>query len=267
MRKIKLNQRRIAAVCATVLIGLSTVTILRQQGIFDGDQQKNAPATGTPDQPPTDNIPSIDGPSSHEDQPKTSDTPTTSSPSTTAGSPFSYTAQAGSSYTEFARQAIASYVETQKVTLTDAQALQAEITLANNAGTPMLEIGQRVTIAQSDISTALRQIGVAQTKNNPTPNPSAKGDYTATAAAGDSFTLHARAAITASINDHKQALSPAQRIAAESYIVAEAGAPQLEVGQTVTITTATITNAVTRAAALSASEQATWNAWATNVVF
>ena len=43
MRKFRLNQRRVAIICAVILVGLSTVTVLRQKGVlFDAKQNDSA---------------------------------------------------------------------------------------------------------------------------------------------------------------------------------------------------------------------------------
>ena len=45
MRKFRLNQRRVAIICAVILVGLSTVTVLRQKGVlFSAGQNGNANA-------------------------------------------------------------------------------------------------------------------------------------------------------------------------------------------------------------------------------
>jgi len=186
------------------------------------------------------------------------------------GDTFVYTASAGSSYTLFAREAVSSVVANQQLQASTAQTLQAEVELTNNAGSPLLDVGQAVTIFRADVVAALQHAGVKidaqKTQDSHGSNPqatAASADYNAAANPGDSYTLHARAAIAKYLQANKQALSPEQRAAAESYIVSAAGAPSLEVGQTVVINAKTIADAVARASALSASEQAAWSQWAT----
>ena len=65
---------------------------------------------------------------------------------------FTFTAQPGDSYTLFARQAIASYLEQNQISATDQQKLIAEINLTNHAGAPYLEIGDQISIQSSDIA-------------------------------------------------------------------------------------------------------------------
>ena len=324
MRKFRLNQRRVAIICAVILVGLSTVTVLRQKGVlFSTGQNSSAnahaepakkratepqpkkkvePATGK-----TQNSPVLQAkpeasvaPASEKkasepqpEQPKQAAETKQSTANTTApaakqtqtaqadnkklaekttdtnaakktGDTFAYTASAGSSYTLFAREAVSSVVANQQLQASTTQTLQAEVELTNNAGSPLLDIGQAVTISRTDVIAALK-IDAQKTQDSHGSNPqaaTASADYSAAANPGDSYTLHARAAIAKYLQANKQALSPEQRAAAESYIVSAAGAPSLEVGQTVVINAKTIADAVARASSLSTSEQAAWSQWA-----
>ena len=326
MRKFRLNQRRVAIICAVILVGLSTVTVLRQKGVlFSTGQNSSAnahaepakkraaaepqpkkkvePATGkTQNSPvlqakPETSVAPASEKKASEPQPKqpkqAAETKQSTAPAveqtqtaqadnkkpaekTTdtnavkeTGDTFVYTASAGSSYTLFAREAVSSVVANQQLQASTAQTLQAEVELANNAGSPLLDVGQAVTISRADVVAALQHAGVKidaqKTQDSHGSNPqatAASADYNAAANPGDSYTLHARAAIAKYLQANKQALSPEQRAAAESYIVSAAGAPSLEVGQTVVINAKTIADAVARASALSASEQAAWSQWA-----
>ncbi len=334
MRKFRLNQRRVAIICAVILVGLSTVTVLRQKGVLFGAGQNGSanahaepakkraaadpqpkkkvePATGkTQNSPvlqakPETSVAPASEKKASEPQPKqpkqaaetkqstanttapaakqtqtaqadnkpvekTSEKTADTSAAKEAGDTFAYTASAGSSYTLFAREAVSSVVANQQLQASTAQTLQAEVELANNAGSPLLDVGQAVTISRADVVAALQHAGVKidaqKTQDSHGSNPqatAASADYNAAANPGDSYTLHARAAIAKYLQANKQALSPEQRAAAESYIVSAAGAPSLEVGQTVVINAKTIADAVARASALSASEQAAWSQWAT----
>ena len=345
MRKFRLNQRRVAIICAVILVGLSTVTVLRQKGVlFSTGQNSSAnahaepakkrtaaepqpkkkvePATGKtqnspvlqakpeayvapasekkasepqPEQPkqaaetkqPT--APAGEQTQTAQaDNKKPAEKTTDTNAAKETGDTFVYTTSAGSSYTLFAREAVSSVVTNQQLQASTAQTLQAEVELANNAGSPLLDVGQAVTISRADVIAALQHAGVkidaqnastasvAQSResdksrenNAPAKNTqqtqatTASADYSAAANPGDSYTLHARAAIAKYLQANKQALSPEQRAAAESYIVSAAGAPALEVGQTVVINSKTIADAVARASSLSASEQAAWSQWA-----
>ena len=327
MRKFRLNQRRVAIICAVILVGLSTVTVLRQKGVlFSAGQNGSANVHAEPakkrattePQPKkkvepaaskTQNSPVLQAkpeasvaPASEKkasepqpEQPKQA--AETKQPTTPAveqtqtaqadnkkpaekttdtnaakktGDTFAYKASAGSSYTLFAREAVSSVVTSQQLQASTAQTLQAEVELTNNAGSPLLDIGQAVTISRADVIAALQHAGVKidaqKTQDSHGSNAqaaAASADYSAAANPGDSYTLHARAAIAKYLQANKQALSPEQRAAAESYIVSAAGTPSLEVGQTVVINSKTIADAVARASSLSTSEQAAWSQWAT----
>ena len=353
MRKFRLNQRRVAIICAVILVGLSTVTVLRQKGVlFDAKQndsanthvepakktntaapqpkQKVEPATDKAQNSPVPQVKpeasampasekktdepqlkqpkqtietkqpaaSTTAPTAEQKQAeqadgkksaeKTSEKTADTGAAKKSSDAFTYTASAGSSYTLFAREAVSSVVANQQLQASTTQTLQAEVELTNNAGSPLLDIGQAVTISRADVIAALQHAGVkidaqnastasvAQSResdksrenNAPAKNTQqtqatpASADYSATANPGDSYTLHARAAIAKYLQANKQALSPEQCAAAESYIVSAAGAPALEVGQTVVINAKTIADAVARASSLSASEQAAWSQWA-----
>lgn len=354
MQKFRLNQRRVAIICAVILVGLSTVTVLRQKGVlFDTKQNDSAsthvePAkktnTAAPQpkqkvEPATDKTQNSPAPQAKPEasampaSEKKTDEPQLKQPkqtietkqpaaSTTAptaeqkqaaqadgkksaektsektadtgaakksSDAFTYTASAGSSYTLFAREAVSSVVANQQLQASTTQTLQAEVELTNNAGSPLLDIGQAVTISRADVIAALQHTGVkAATQNASTDsatqshesdkskeNTPAKNtqqtqatttsvDYSATASPGDSYTLHARTAIAKYLQENKRTLSPEQRVAAESYVTVAAGSPSLKLGQTVTITTKTIADAVSRASSLSTDEQAAWAQWATS---
>lgn len=353
MRKFRLNQRRVAIICAVILVGLSTVTVLRQKGVlFSAGQNGSANAHAEPakkrattePQPkkkvesaagktqnspvlqakPETSVASASEKKASEPQPeqpkqaaetkqstanttapaakqtqtaqadnkpveKTSEKTTDTNTAKETGDTFAYTASAGSSYTLFAREAVSSVVANQQLQASTVQTLQAEVELTNNAGSPLLDVGQAVTISRADVIAALQHAGVKidaqnastasvaqsresdKSRENNAPAKStqqtqattASADYSATANPGDSYTFHARTAIAKYLQANKQALSPEQRAAAESYIVSAAGAPSLEVGQTVVINAKTIADAVARASSLSASEQAAWSQWAT----
>lgn len=354
MRKFRLNQRRVAIICAVILVGLSTVTVLRQKGVlFSTGQNSSAnahaepakkraaaepqpkkkvePATGKAQNSPVPQVKpeasampasekktdepqlkqpkqtietkqpaaSTTAPTAEQKQAeqadgkksaeKTSEKTADTGAAKKSSDAFTYTASAGSSYTLFAREAVSSVVANQQLQASTTQTLQAEVELTNNAGSPLLDIGQAVTISRADVIAALQHTGVkAATQNASTgsaaesresdkskENAPAKNtqqtqttttsaDYNATASPGDSYTFHARTAIAKYLQENKRTLSPEQRVAAESYVTVAAGSPSLELGQTVTITTKTIADAVSRASSLSTDEQAAWAQWATS---
>lgn len=309
MRKFQLNQRRVAIVCAVILVGLSTVTVLKQRGLFDTargsdvsaraestakktestaqtapvDQTANKAADTSTQQTKQQSEQKTEQPAEPaakteqtkpaEQTAKVEQTKPAEQPANTAASTekssetLTYTAQAGDSYTSFAREAVASVAAKQNVSLDSAQALQAEVELVNNAGSPLLDIGQTVAISRAAVETAIKNVAPATAAqpaadaNKSNAAPAKAENYSAVASSGDSYTSHARTAVAKYLQNNKQTLSAEQTVAAESYIVVAAGSPLLDVGQTVTIDAATVSTAVTRASALSASEQAAWAEW------
>ncbi len=251
MRKLRLNQRRIAAICAAVLVALSTITILRQQGVFDAAKNEAADTsqTQTPDEAPS--------------QPNEAATDT-SAPAT-ASDIYAYTAAAGDSYTAMARDAIRKYAEQRSITLTSDQAFQAEIALANTAGSPLLEIGQAITIAPTDIATALGMQTSEKTAENESVSTEqeAQNDYAYTATVGGSYTALAREAVQTYAATNKLTLSPAQRVAAETQLAAAANFPALEIGQRVQFDAQILKSVVESASRLSSEQQALWQPYAT----
>lgn len=94
-----------------------------------------------------------------------------------------------------------------------------------------------------------------------------KGEVSVTASAGDSYTGVVRGAITAYLKDSGVKATAAQRIAAETFLTQDAGAPVLEIGQKVTVQKDDVANAVKKATSLSASDLAAWEVYVPNVVF
>ncbi|PID31279.1 hypothetical protein CR983_01885 [Candidatus Saccharibacteria bacterium] len=90
-----------------------------------------------------------------------------------------------------------------------------------------------------------------------------KGGYSFTAKRGDSYTVAARHAVAAAKND----LTPAERVAAETKLAQEAGAPALEVGQTVTISKEKVASAIDWAQKLSAAQKNYWQYYADQIVW
>ncbi len=70
-----------------------------------------------------------------------------------------YTAHAGDSYTVFARAAVQAYAEESGVNVSRAQIVAAETFLTQDAGAPVLEIGQEVTLDKSAVSKAVEKAG------------------------------------------------------------------------------------------------------------
>lgn len=64
---------------------------------------------------------------------------------------YTYTAQPGDSYTLMTRKSVQDYSKTNKSNLSQAQIIFAETNLTQAAGSPQLEIGQKITIKKSDV--------------------------------------------------------------------------------------------------------------------
>lgn len=244
------TQKIIAMVCGVVLLGVLAVLALRQAPnlSFMGEQQPGASKSDTDTKDKTTTTPP-------DTDDKKTDKPTTGSDES-----YAYTAAAGDSYTALARAAIDTYATAHKLNLNNSQLLQAEVTLANNAGSPLLEIGQAVSIKQADIAAALGS-GAATNDATSSSNDASKdtsAPYNYTAAAGDSYTTLARTAISDYASKNKLSLSAAQRIAAENSLVATTDASLLEIGQQVSFAAASLKSAVDGAAELSAAELAAW---------
>lgn len=94
-----------------------------------------------------------------------------------------------------------------------------------------------------------------------------KSAYKFTANAGDSYTVLARQAIMKYSKDNKQNLSKAQIIAAETFLTQEAGSPQINEGQTVSVKKSAVSSVATKAKALSPSVLAAWQVYVPLVNF
>jgi hypothetical protein len=292
-RKLSL-EGKIALILAGVLAVLSVVTLLRHVDLSSGSndraktstaEQKSAVPTDTSSvqQKETATTPEIA---------KSTTTPEKSPEKTASAGEHTFTAAAGDSYTGFARQAVDEYADAHNLQLTDAERLDAEVALANDAGAPYLEIGQNVTIADSAVAAALP----AQTETTDTDSAEAKStksddtktqskdaqqsspapsktetadtaDSSLTAAAGDSYTTLARAAIAKASERSKTTLNAAQKVAAETYLSEAAGFPALEIGQDISLPASAVDAAIAKAAALSAADQAAWQTYADDVIF
>jgi hypothetical protein len=280
MRKIRFSQKQFALLCAVVLIVVSVVAMVRQSGwMSDAQRQLDGNTTKTEPQK-TDTADKVDQkdtvkkddsnaqPVTKEEQPETKVTPQDS---------YVYTAKSGDSYTALARDAMAQYAKAKKIDTTAEQLLRAEVELANAASAPLLDIGQTVSITKDAVAQALQTAGaVAATsateqKQTTTPTADANNgtakDYSVQAKAGDSYMAIARSAVTSYMQTSKLALTPAQRIAAETTLGVAAGLPAVEVGENITFTKTALQQAVEAARSLSIEQQAVWAPYAENVIF
>lgn len=285
------TEKRVALVCAAVLLGLLVYPVLKYAGLLGGDDS-SVLRSG---QRKTTRQAIVSEKKTTKEAPVAEQTSVAEKPKDT----YNYTAEAGGSYTLAARQAINSYIDEEKISVDDSRRLVAEVNLVNAAGAPYLEIGQAVTISRADVAKELsvksadesvktaKEAPVAEsadTQNNatdtskqndiPTQNddvkdtqkqkPAATSDVVKIATVGDSYTLIAREAVKSvaagSLND-------AQKIAAETYLASQAGFPELAVGQNVTINNSAIQNALKFARGLTAEQQAAWQVYVPYVVF
>lgn len=101
----------------------------------------------------------------------------------------------------------------------------------------------------------------------PTPTTNATASYTYTARPGDSYTVLARKAIQTYGLIHHVNLTPAQIVAAEALLTAQAGSPELNEGQQVVMDSNGVQSAIDSAQKLSPGELAEWDAYAQDVNF
>jgi hypothetical protein len=232
--------------------------------------EKTPPATenkiNSPTPPETKNSDNKDTPAT-ENNTNTIKTPDNkeSDKTVAAKDNFVFTAKPDDNYTGFASDAIRQYAVKNKLNISEERIQQTSATLAYQAGSPFLEVGQVVTITTNDVSMVLGNksettppVADATTPKKDTPEAPSKTSYSYTAEAGDSYVLLARKAIDEYSKSTNTTLSPEQRIAAETYIISDAGFPSLEVGQVVTFSKDSIKNAVNKATNLSASQLVLW---------
>ncbi len=68
-----------------------------------------------------------------------------------------YTAQSGDSYTVLARKAVQAYSKDADTNVSRAQIVAAETFLTTDADSPMLEVGQKVTLDKSAVANAVKK--------------------------------------------------------------------------------------------------------------
>lgn len=81
----------------------------------------------------------------------------TPAPSQAPAATYRYTAQAGDSYSAMARKAIQTYGKKFGVKLSHAKIIFAETNLAQQAGSPLLNLGQGVTIDEAKVKSWVEQ--------------------------------------------------------------------------------------------------------------
>lgn len=72
-----------------------------------------------------------------------------------ASKSYSYTTSVGDSYTALARQSVQDYAKANGVELSHAQVIAAETTLTQQAGAPVLDVDQTVTLKNADVKKAV----------------------------------------------------------------------------------------------------------------
>lgn len=305
LRRKIFTEKKVALVCAAVLVGLSIFPVLKYSGLLGGadgassalhsTQQEVSQQVSTEEkavkETPAEQTLVAEGAKTEETtqaETQVAEEVKTEEVAKPAAEPskdtYSYTAEAGGSYTLAARQAVNNYIAEKKLSVDESQRLAAEVNLVNAAGAPYLEVGQVVNISRADVAKELPAAETAEVKNDAagasdqndasTQNdaikdaneqtPATAADVVKTAAAGDSYTLLAREVIkTAAAGS----LNDAQKIAAETYLANQAGFPKLEAGQNVTFSNSAIQEALKFARGLTAEQQAAWQAYVPSVVF
>ncbi len=260
-------QQVIAITLGIVLVGVIIATVVREYGPSDSNIADKGNGSSVVD----DTTSNKDNKDNKDDKvtPPTQD----NKKEDTVAPPknFEFTAQPGASYTALARMAVRQYAELNNINVTASQVEQAAAKLAYNAGSPYLEIGQVITINNSDVSAIVgAKVATTPPKDDTTTQPPAMDkenkpvakSYTFVAVAGDAYCLLARSAISDYAASNNLELSGAQRIAAETFIISDAGFPRLAIGQQVTFTQDTIKKAVDKAMSLSSAELANWQPYA-----
>lgn len=271
----KKTQKLIALVFGVILLGVIVAIVVRD---YRADNPADTTADNSKVETPTDETKNEAETEADKAEPiekveevkeETTEESEVAEPKTTTKD-YSYTAAPGDSYTVLARDAVRQYSTANKLSLSDGQVVQAAAILAANAGSPFLEIGQAVTIERDDIVATLGIEDTASGEPTKVVEPTTTADkakdsantYNYTAAAGDSYSLLARQAIDDYATNTTTGLTNAQRVAAESTIVSDAGFPELRVGQAVSFYGDDVKAAVEASKQLSAAQLALWQPYA-----
>ena len=136
----------------------------------------------------------------------------------------------------------------------------ADTVTTDGGATPAVEKEAPKAAETPTKETPEKEAPKAQEKPATTPK-----QYSYVARTGDSYTAIVRSAITLYAKNHGISLSPAQRVAAETFLVQKAGAPLLDQAQRVTISTDDVKSAVDQAQTLTDDELAAWDVFADQV--
>lgn len=112
-----------------------------------------------------------------------------------------------------------------------------------------------------------QEVAVETPKVEEKKSPTSAKTLTYIARAGDSYTGIARAAVARVAATEKLTLSPAQKVAAETFLTQAAGAGELAVDQTVALSADEVKKAIAQAQDLSDEELAAWDVFANQVDF
>ncbi len=272
------TQRTIAFLLALVLLGIIVVTNLRNNSEKDTSttNTNQTETSTTSDETKNDAKPSATTSSPEEigEQEDVATEPVKTEPAPTPS--YTYKAVSGDSYTGLAREAIREYSQLNNIESNVRTVQKAAGELALEAGMPYLEIGQTVQI---DVAAIEKVLGVSKqetsteqktTESNESSeeatetSDSANDEATVTvvAVAGDSYSRIVRKAITEYSAKNNIVLTGAQRIAAETRIITEAGFPALEIDERIEISTNTITTNVAYVQTLSNEQLLLWQPYA-----
>ena len=259
MRVLSFSLQKIAILCAVLLLVLSAGAYSRHVELFGnllGSSLSDSSATSVTDYSNT-KEPTLSQKTSTALEPTLS-----KSEETAQVKDYSYIAVAGDSYTALARDAISKYTAKNNITLNESQLLSSEVQLATEAGSPMLDVGEKVSIPESSLSQVLgiSEISAVSSESSST-NPQNQEDaevFEATAYSGDSYVSIAREAIREYSAANQTNLTDAQKIAAETLLAQAANWPELDELQKVIIDMSSVNNAVSSAKSLSAQDQELW---------
>lgn len=105
------------------------------------------------------------------------------------------------------------------------------------------------------------------TKKSESTSTATPAEYRYIAQAGDSYSLLARKAVQTYGIVNKVQLTPAEIVMAETNLTLQAGSPDLQTGQAMAISSASVKDWATRAQAVSAEEEAAWSEYTSSVYF
>lgn len=136
----------------------------------------------------------------------------------------------------------------------------------NNPASPEANTSEQ-TDASDKNSTTNPETKKEEPNNQPARSESSTASYTYIAQPGDAYAYLARKAVQSYGIVNKVSLSQAQIVAAETRLSAQAGFPELNEGQQITLNPADVKAAVEAARKLTIEQQAGWQAYVPEVDF